>query len=65
MFFSILRLLLKLSVWVAWQLLSFYVDSMDILNSYDREDTSAVELEVILVTVTQEANKSLFGPVAI
>lgn len=49
--FSILRFLLKLSVWVAQQLLSFYVDSLDILNSYDREDTSAVELEAILVTV--------------
>lgn len=32
-------------------LLFFYVDSTDILNSSDREDISAVELEAILVTV--------------
>lgn len=59
MFFSILRSLLKWPVWVAQQLLSFYVDTKDILNSHHGEDTSAVELEAILVTIceTQEATR--------
>lgn len=50
-FFSVLRFLLKLSVWAAQQLLFFHVDSVGVLNSCGREDTSAVELEAILVTV--------------
>lgn len=66
MFFFVLRFFPKLSVWTAQQLLSFHVDDVGILNSCGREDTSAVELEAILVTVKpKKVNKVLFSLVAI